>query len=121
MVDDIVTVGSRLRPPDAEEILELLRDAEVNLVVNLLGIPLQDRPDFFSQLFPHLQALRARTGRPHWVVIDEVHHLFPVMWGLAPSNLPHRLGETVLITFRPREVAPSVLAMVDTVVAVRLG
>ena len=95
-----------------------LRDAGTNLVVNLLGIPLQDRPAFFAQLFPRLQAMRAHTGRPHWIVIDQVHHLLPATWGLAPSTLPQRLGETILITYRPREVAPSILALVDTAVAV---
>ena len=117
-LDDIVTVGSRVRAPHIGEILERLSDPEAQVVVNLLGMPLLERPDFFSQLFPRLQALRARTGRPHWLLIDEVHHLLPAQWGLAPSTLPQRLGETILITFRPREVSASILAMVDTAVAV---
>jgi hydroxymethylpyrimidine pyrophosphatase-like HAD family hydrolase len=117
-LDEFVTIGNRLHAPDVEEIISRLRDAGTNLVVNLLGIPLQDRPALFAQLFPRLQALRARTGRPHWIVIDEVHHLLPSPSGLAPSTLPQRLGETILITYRPREVAPSILSMVDTAVAV---
>jgi hydroxymethylpyrimidine pyrophosphatase-like HAD family hydrolase len=117
-LDDIVTVGSRVRAPHMGEILERLSDPEAQVVVNLLGMPLRERPDFFSQLFPRLQALRARTGRPHWLLIDEVHHLLPAQWGLAPSTLPQRLGETILITYRPREVSASILTMVDTAVAV---
>ena len=117
-LDEIVTVGSRVRAPHVGEILERLSDPEAQVVVNLLGMPLRERPDFFSQLFPRLQALRARTGRPHWLLIDEVHHLLPAQWGLAPSTLPQRLGETILITYRPREVSASILAMVDTAVAV---
>lgn len=117
-VDEIVTVGSRVRAPLVDEILERLREPDANVVVNLLGIRLLERPDFFSQLFPGLQAMRARTGRPHWILVDEVHHLLPADWGLAPSILPQRLGESILITHRPREVAASILAMVDTVVAV---
>ena len=117
-LEDIVTVGSRVRAPQLEEVLERLRDPEAQIVINLLGLPLQDRPDFFAQLFPRLQAMRARTGRPHWIVIDEVHHLLPAPWGLAPTTLPQRLGETILISFRPREVVPAILEMVDTAVAV---
>ena len=117
-LDDIVTVGSRVRAPHIGEILERLSDPDAQVVVNLLGMPLRERPDFFSQLFPRLQALRARTGRPHWLLIDEVHHLLPAQWGLAPSTLPQRLGETILITYRPREVSASILAMVDTAVTV---
>ena len=118
-LDDIVTVGSRVRAPHMGEILERLSDPEAQVVVNLLGMPLRERPDFFSQLFPRLQALRARTGRPHWLLIDEVHHLLPAQWGLAPSTLPQRLGETILITYRPREVSASIPGqLVDTAVAV---
>ena len=32
--------------------------------------------------------------------------------------LPQRLGETILITHRPSEVAPAILAMMDIAVAV---
>jgi hypothetical protein len=117
-LEEIATIGHRLRAPAVEEVLERLGDAEANVVVNLIGLQLEERPDFFSQLFPRLQALRARTGRPHWIVIDEVHHLLPARWGLASSTLPQRLGEVILITHQPREVAPSILAMVDIVVAV---
>jgi hypothetical protein len=114
----VVTIGSRARPPQTQEIIDRLKDASTTVVVNLLGVPLQDRPDFFSQLFPGLQALRARTGRPHWIVLDEVHHLVPALWGLAPSTFPQRLGETLLITHRPEDVSPTILSMVDTAVAV---
>jgi hypothetical protein len=117
-LDEIVSVGHRLRAPSVEEVAERLAGADASVVVNLLGLQLEERPDFFSQLFPRLLALRARTGRPHWIVIDEVHHLLPALWGLAPSTLPQRLGETILITHQLQQVAPAILALVDTVVAV---
>ena len=117
-LDEIVTVGNRLQAAMVDEVLERLKHAATNVVVNLLGVPLRDRPDFFSQLFPGLQAMRARTGRPHWMLLDEVHHLLPALWGLARATLPQRLGETILITYRPREVAPAILRMIDTAVAV---
>ena len=117
-LDGITTVGHRLRPPSIEDVMDRLEKAEANVVINLLGVTFEERPEFFSQLYPRLQALRARTGRPHWLVIDEVHHLLPELWGGAPSTLPQRLGETILITHQPREVTPSILVTVDTVVAV---
>ena len=55
-------MGSRVRAPHVGEILERLSDPEAQVVVNLLGIPLRERPDFFSQLFPRLQALRAHRA-----------------------------------------------------------
>jgi len=57
---------------------------------------------------------RCRTGRPHWIVVDEAHHLLPAAWGHPPL----RLGETVLVTVHPDRLAPSVLGLIDVVVAV---
>jgi hydroxymethylpyrimidine pyrophosphatase-like HAD family hydrolase len=117
-LDVIVTMGNRLRPPHVDEVLARLGDGRANVVVNLLGIALGDRPDFFAQLVPRLQALRARTGGPDWILIDEAHHLLPAHWGQAQYTLPQRLGETILITHRPGEVAPAILGMMDIAVAV---
>ena len=117
-LDGIVTIGNRLRAPHVDEVVERLVHGRANVVVNLLGIALDDRPDFFAQLLPRLQALRARTGGPDWILIDEVHHLLPAEWGQASFTLPQRLGETILITYRPSEVAPAILASMDTAVAV---
>jgi hydroxymethylpyrimidine pyrophosphatase-like HAD family hydrolase len=117
-LEEIVTLGSRLRAPHVSEILDVLAEPATNLVVNLLGIPLADRPAFFSELLPRLQAMRARTGRPHWIVVDEAHHLWPASWGLVPATVPHRLGETVLVTVDPAELARPLLPLVDVAVAV---
>ncbi|MGE3176649.1 MAG: HAD-IIB family hydrolase [Vicinamibacterales bacterium] len=117
-LSDLVTLGSRLRAPHIEEILAVLEDPATNLVVNLLGVSLADRPDFFAELFPSLLALRARTGRPHWILIDEVHHLLPSEWSIAPALLPQRLGETIMITVHPMHVAAPILRHVDVAVAV---
>jgi hydroxymethylpyrimidine pyrophosphatase-like HAD family hydrolase len=117
-LDLLVTMGNQRHPPHIEEILARLGDSRANVAINLLGIPFSERPDFFAQLFPRLQGLRARTGGPGWIVIDEAHHLLPESWGLAPFTLPQRLGEMILITHRPAEVAPAILSMMDIAVAV---
>ncbi|HEX2089946.1 MAG TPA: HAD-IIB family hydrolase, partial [Actinomycetota bacterium] len=70
-------LGAADRPPDVDEVIRHLESSQDNLVVNLVGLRLLDRPDFFSVLLPRLQELRARIGRPHWVIVDEAHHLLP--------------------------------------------
>jgi hypothetical protein len=69
-------------------------------------------------LFPSLQAMRTRTGRPHWIILDEAHHMLPAEWAHVGRALPQRLGETVLVTVHPDHVAPAVLALVDAIIAV---
>jgi hypothetical protein len=110
----LVTIGDPQRAPGLAEILAVLRDPDVHANANLLGIPLADRPAFFADLQPHLRAMRERTGRPHWLVVDEAHHLLPRLWGHAPQ----RLNESVFVTVHPERLAPSVLACIDVVIAV---
>lgn len=115
---DVVTLGNQWRAPSVNEVLSILEDPKVNLSVNLLGIPLEDRPGFFAQFVPNLHAMRSRTGRPHWLVLDEAHHMLPSTWGHTASALPHKLGETILVTVHPDHVAPAILAPIDVVVAI---
>jgi len=114
----VVSLGNQQRAPSVNEVLSILEDATVNISVNLLGLPLRDRPSFFSQLIPGLIAMRARTGRPHWIVLDEAHHMLPQASLFAAATLPQKLGETILVTVHPDHVTPSVLAPVDVVFAI---
>jgi hypothetical protein len=56
-----------------------------------------------------VHGLRADTGSPHWLIIDEAHHLFPP----AAAHEVVELGETgvCLITNEPESVAPEVLGL----------
>ena len=115
---DVVTLGNQWRAPSVGEVLSILEDPKINVGVNLLGIPLGDRPKFFAQLIPNLQAMRTRTGRPHWLVVDEAHHMLPSTWGHAAAVLPQQLQETILVTVHPDHVAPAILKPIDVVVAI---
>ena len=72
-------------------------------MINLVGIPIEHRPAFSDGLLPRLQELRARTGRPHWIVVDETHHLMPTTWHPTAMTLPQRLEGMILITVHPDE------------------
>lgn len=117
-VDEVITLGSVHHAVRVNEVLTFLEDPHINLNVNLLGISLPDRPNFFCQLLPNLQAMRTRTARPHWIVLDEAHHMMPPEWIHLDRILPQEMGEVLLITVHPWHLAPSVLSMVDVVIAV---
>ena len=113
-----LALGDQQRPPSAEEVAKVLADPKQSVVVNLLGIPLADRPLFFAGLLPRLQELRAKTARPHWIVVDEAHHLLPSQWVPAPATVPQDLSGMLLITMRPDHVAESALKPASVVLAV---
>ena len=114
----VLSLGSPRHAIPVNEALAVLEDPKLNLNLNLLGISLADRPQYFGDLFPSLQAMRTRTGRPHWIVLDEAHHMLPFDWGHVGKALPHKLGETVLVTVHPEHVAPLTLSLVDVVLLV---
>jgi hypothetical protein len=106
-----VALGDRQRAPTVAEALRLLEPSDQHVVVNLLELPLQDRPGFLTAFLAHLHELRARTGRPHWLVADEAHHLLPATWQPAAPALTAAVPGLLLITVHPEQVAPTVLAI----------
>lgn len=117
-LQEVITLGDRQHAASLNEVLSILEDPKVNLNINLLGIPLADRPEYFAQVFTRLHALRTRTGRPHWIVLDEAHHMMPAEWGHLGDALPQKLGETILVTVHPEHLPPAMLSLVDLVIAV---
>jgi len=116
--EGLVCVGAPARPPAVGEILELLAKPSVHVGISLVAVPVNDRPAFFATLLPRLQEMRARTGRPHWIVIDEAQHLFPASWQPAPLTLPRELGGVLMVTVHPQHVSAAMLEAVDTALAV---
>jgi hydroxymethylpyrimidine pyrophosphatase-like HAD family hydrolase len=102
----------------ADEALHVLDRPSENAVVALLDLGLEDRPPFLQILLPRLLQLRAATGRPHWIVVDEAHHLLPSSWRPSEPPLPAELDAIALITVHPDHVARSVLRRVDTLIVV---
>ena len=103
--------------PSLSEILTALANPDNHVVVNLVGLPIQDRPSFFLGLLPKLQELRAQTGRPHWVLVDETHHLLPTDGNPTALALAKELSGMMYVTVHPDQIEPCILASVDMVFA----
>jgi hydroxymethylpyrimidine pyrophosphatase-like HAD family hydrolase len=118
LFEGTIVLGDKERPPTVAGALEVLEQPNRNVVVNLLGLALAERPAFFARLLPGLQDLRSRTGRPHWIVVDEAHHLLPAPSDLVSVTLPRTLAGMMLITVHPEHVSPAVLGSIDVVIAI---
>ena len=117
-LEGAVVLGDASQPPQVSEAMEILARLDGNLVLNLLGVDLAHRPAFLGHLLPELCRLRARTGRPHWIVIDEAHHMLPAARTADGVTMPQDMRATVLVTVHPDQVAPDALRLVQTVMAV---
>jgi HAD superfamily hydrolase (TIGR01484 family) len=113
-----VTIGKPDAPPTLDEATQLLEDVGVNGVICLTGTPISDRPRFFVDLFSALLQMRSRYGRPHWIVLDEVHHVMPREWQPPNGLLPDKLDSMLLITVHPELLSHEVLKRVTHVIAV---
>jgi len=112
-----VTLGGQDTPPTPERVAELLRKLGANVVANLLGVKLEDRPGSFIMLMAEIGKLRARTGRPHVVVIDEAHHVLPAC--IDPSaEIPAEAKGLIFVTVEPTALSPRIVGLVDRVIAV---
>jgi HAD superfamily hydrolase (TIGR01484 family) len=117
-LENAAVIGGSDTAPTVEEVIQILENPAENVVVNLLGISLENRPAFFDSFWSALQALRARCGRPHWLLLDEAHHLLPDLWQPAPTALPQQIYGLMLITVHPQQTHRRILEAVDLVITV---
>lgn len=117
-LEHAVVLGDRDHTPSRKEVLQVLENPETNVVINLVGLPIQDRPTFFNNMFADLQEYRARTGRPHWIVLDEAHHLMPAGWDLPSALFTPPPYSLLLITVHPEQVAQGILSLMHAVVVI---
>ncbi|MDG4908846.1 HAD family hydrolase [Mesorhizobium sp. WSM4898] len=116
-LEGAVPLGDGSTTPSKEQLLELIEKPSNNIVVNGLALKVDERPDFFAELLPGLGSVRYRTARPHWLIIDEAHHLLPRRREDTRAVLSLELPGTVLITVHPEAISTGVLRLVTAVIA----
>jgi hydroxymethylpyrimidine pyrophosphatase-like HAD family hydrolase len=112
-LEGATVLGSAERPAGVDEAMQMIEDPTVQLVVNGIGLPLASRPDAFLGLLSRLHELRVRTGRPHWIVIDEAHHVLTRSRSAVPVP-----ANAIFVTVHPDQVAPAVLESVQYFVTI---
>jgi hydroxymethylpyrimidine pyrophosphatase-like HAD family hydrolase len=115
---DALVLGDPTKTATPEEIMAVLSDPSHSVIVNLLGTPTAERPQYFQSLFARLLELRMQFGRPHWIVLDEAHHLLPADWQPAGLTMPQTFDGLLMITLATEHLLPAALALVDDVIAV---
>ena len=99
--DGAEVLGGPAGAPQLDEVLHLLENPDANVVVCLTGMPVSDRPPFFLMLMSRLWQLRSSSGHPHWLIIDEAHHVMPAEWVPQAGINLERLHNTLMITVQP--------------------
>ena len=113
-----VIIGNDKVFPPMEEIRHLLLEPAQNVVVCTLAIPLADRPVFFAKFLTFFLDLRKEYGHPHWLLLDEAHHLVPGLAETLADKLPEEFNNFIIISTSPHELSTTSLSRVSTVIAI---
>ncbi len=111
---DATVLGSADNPPSRAGILQLLRRAAINVVIDLHPVPFHKRADLVRSLWAPIADLRMKTGRPNWLVVDESHEAFPAG---ANHRLPEGLPPLIFLTIEPVLLPERILSSISTVCA----
>lgn len=109
-----VVFGTQEAAPDPFEILTALEKPDVQAVVCLAAILPAKRAAFFDKLNAELRALREKTGRPHWLVIDEAQELVPRMESSMVAEGPPA-ENAIYVTSDPGAIDPRIVASAGAV------
>jgi hydroxymethylpyrimidine pyrophosphatase-like HAD family hydrolase len=118
-LEPAVVLGDAQHEPVADAVMSVLDKPDAPpLVVNLLGLKVAERPAFFRQLMTRIADLSGRTARPHWLLVDEAHHMLPAAAEPASGQVSFGGAAPIFVTVHPDQMAPAALASVNTLLAV---
>jgi len=63
--------------PTPDELVQLLRHPKSSLVLNLSAMTRAEKVAYATKVLGVVVAVRSTSGAPHWVILDEAHHVLP--------------------------------------------
>jgi hydroxymethylpyrimidine pyrophosphatase-like HAD family hydrolase len=97
---------------------EVARDPAMCLVADLSGLPHARKLRAIERGLARIRDLRARLGRPHWVMLDEAHYSLH-REGVAEAAIGLEARGFCLATYRPSWIRPSVVKACDVFLLAR--
>jgi len=96
-------------------VITLCEYARCNLIIDLSWMPITQRNSFIERLLRALLDLRTRSGRPHWLLIDEIQQSY-AEWTAPFTGTVQDLmrgGGVTVVSYRPSLVDPRILNAVQ--------
>ena len=113
-----VVFGDAKTPLRPEAVLAAIDKPATNVVANLLGLDVADRPSAFGKLYGGLLAQHTETARPHWLLIDEAHHMLPQHRDVNAVAIVPGSPQMIFITVHPETLSSDVVKRLETVLAI---
>jgi len=106
---DMVMLGGERPPPPPAELRTMIRHRFGSVMVDLSQLSFDDKRAYMRDALAALLQLRAESGLPHWIVLDEAH----VPIGANGLLLDRQPQGYCLVTYRPDELPAPILAAID--------
>jgi hydroxymethylpyrimidine pyrophosphatase-like HAD family hydrolase len=103
----VLTLGAELSLPDPTALPNVLRDEPISLILNLAALSQLEKQRYVEAAVPCLEAARATSGLPHWILIDEVHYFLNER-AMRAYRFDGRTGGYIFVTYRPSLVASDI-------------
>jgi len=107
--------------PSGEELHQLLGHPRTSLVLSLSAMTRTEKVEYTTRALSTIAAVRVASGVPHWLIIDEAHHVFPAEGAAGVDLLRPDSHSLCLTTLEAEDVAAAVRALVDTLASTELS
>lgn len=113
-----ITIGDVNHPPSIEALMQLLKQPHQSVIACTLALSMEEKPLFLQQLLVAIHDLQQRKNRPHWLLLDEAHHLAPEAADPGSFTTLTALRNFMAITTKPELLHKPLLERVTTIIAV---
>lgn len=107
--------------PTADEVDQLLRQPAASLVLDLSAMSRSEKVAYATTVLATVATVRSSLGLPHWLVVDEAHHVFPAEGSPAAELLRSGAESLALITLAATGLAPSVRPLANVLASTEVA
>ena len=107
--------------PAPEEMDQLLRHPQTSLVLDLSAMSMAEKVSYAIKVLAVVTTVRSTTGLPHWLIIDEAHHVLPAEGSPAAELLQPGAESLALITLAAGDLAPAVRRLPTVIASTEIG
>jgi hydroxymethylpyrimidine pyrophosphatase-like HAD family hydrolase len=111
---DVLVTGADGNLPSPEGLARIVRHHRGGIVIDLSTMPVGQRAGYLHAAHRELESLRAASGLPHWLVLDEAQ--VALARDARSFFEPARTGYC-LVTYRPEDLRPEALLAIDVLIA----
>src|SRR5439155_1211248 len=121
-IERVVVLGgsSERALPTPDELRQLLHQPRTSLVLNLSAMSRAEKVAYATKALSAVAFVRSTTGLPHWLILDEAHHIAPADGSPVVDLLRGGAESLCMITLAVTDLAPDVRVLPNVVAATEL-